>query len=98
MVAMTRPAIPHPAPAGYEWRAVAAVGWTTGASIVVGRRCRYGRPSHGVPAEAVLFRRTRTGRRIPWGYCADHLYGRWIDDAAPWTGIVLEWVLRERAA
>lgn len=62
--------------------------WTTDPAVVAGRRCRFwvdGR-GHGVPAVVVLYR----GRHRPYGYCGQHMYGRWIAD-----GKVVRWVLRE---
>lgn len=97
---MSRPPVPFEAEPGYEWRAVPDPDWTTEPSIVDERRCRWGasghRKGHGVSAAAVLFRRRYDGRPVPYAYCAEHLYGRWIEaEPGPWQGRVLSWVLRD---
>jgi hypothetical protein len=68
------------------WWHEAHDGWKAGAAA--GRRCRYGagpgHPACGKPAVATLNR----GR--PWAYCAEHLYGRKLED-----GRVIELRLRD---
>jgi hypothetical protein len=56
------------------------------------RACRFGgnKPCGRVSA-AVLLRGTRYKQR--WGYCPDHMFGRWIEDGQVWR-----WILREKAA
>lgn len=100
---MTRPAVPFPAPAGYEWRVEADTSWSTDVAKVA-PRCRFfvservpdrrGSRSvaHGAPIVAALLRRFGKTRGRWWGYCAEHLYGRWIED-----GVVLDWRLRKIA-
>lgn len=95
---MTRPPVPAEAPPGFEWRVVPDGDWTTREKWVAGKGCRWNqgvwyRTSHGVPAVAVLFRGVH--RRIAYGYCAEHLYGRWIEEGGPLDGLVVSWVLRE---
>lgn len=75
-------------PEGDDWRADNS-----------GRRCRMigshanGRRACGKPCVARLNRgmNKRGGRHVPswWHYCADHLYGRWVED-----GVVMHWILR----
>lgn len=84
-----RPAVPHEAPDGYHWEALPEAGkW---APAQPGKKCRWrGSAEHacGQPAVLVLTRGIR--RPIPWNYCAEHSYGRWLED-----GKVLTWKLRE---
>lgn len=95
---MTRPAVPYVAPSGLEWVVVADAlegwhCWTTDPAVVDPRRCRWGNIWHGFcgrPAVAALDRaRASLGRAIWYGYCGDHLYGRWIEN-----GAVVGWRLR----
>lgn len=81
---------------GLEWRAVVDEAWSTAAGDVTGMTCRRFQGHHtdhdGTPAVAVLFRTVyRRGRRgrTRYGYCAEHLYGRWIEG-----GKVCMWVVR----
>lgn len=65
--------------------------WTTDHPRIGVSRCRFGSPTYGwcgQPTVAVLFRGRR--RNFPYAYCADHLYGRWIED-----GRVVWWCIRE---
>ena len=70
-----------PAP-GFVWTVVVDESWTTDPNVVGRLRCRWSRPSHGVPAVAALDRSSSWSARRPnwWGYCAEHLYGRWMED------------------
>ena len=74
-------------PDGFEYAArVADKRWTTRRpGLYVADRCRFqvGRRGCGEPAKAWLHR-GMTGAL--WAYCADHLYGRWIEN-----GQVMEW-------
>lgn len=89
-----RPAPPPLEHEGYEW--VGVVAGPEWQARGYGRACRAGAgragPGCGQPAVACLNRgiSTRTwGRRNSWwGYCAEHMYGRWIED-----GQVMEWQL-----
>jgi hypothetical protein len=92
---MSAPKPDYPAPHGYEYIAEEDADW----KLVVGadepgRRCRYmtGRTQCGAPAVAALHRGPNASGSW-WAYCADHMYGRWIDD-----GVVLQWVLRPTGA
>jgi hypothetical protein len=62
-----------------------------------GKRCRFtvgpGKKNCQRPAVATL-RRGRAGR---WGYCAEHLYGRWLEDGQV-VGFVLRRVDEREAA
>jgi hypothetical protein len=72
-------------PGGYELVAVPDGDWQVDGS----RRCRRQGARHkvcGKPSVASLQRGNG-----PWGYCIDHLYGRWIE-----SGSVMVWILRER--
>jgi hypothetical protein len=56
------------------------------------RRCRAGAyPGHpmcGRPSAARLWRKWGHGNRPSWWhYCAEHMYGRWVED-----GTVLHWI------
>jgi len=73
-------------PEGHEVVAVPDTEWDIGTG---GRRCRraFGRGTKacGKPAVAVL---RRGARGQLWAYCADHLYGRWIEN-----GFVMHYIL-----
>jgi len=85
--------IPHEAPAGFHWEVGEShhLDWSLDAWQIGQRRCRFS--DAGVRcaniAAVVLHRYSWNGRSQPWAYCADHMYGRWIED-----GRVLEWKLR----
>jgi len=67
---------PAPPPDGYRNIVVPDERWET----VRGKRCR--RKGCGAPAVA-QFRRQHSSSMTGWtwwAYCADHLYGRWIED------------------
>lgn len=68
-----------------------SLSWTTEPAyinLIAGRTrgCRFtvDRVRCGRPIKAVLFRgngwQSDPHRRYPFGYCEDHLYGRWIED------------------
>jgi hypothetical protein len=84
----------EPAPSGYEYVARADLDWVLMDGTEKANRCRYmvNRKGCGRPAVARL---NRAGRRDPgplwWAYCAEHLYGRWMED-----GHVMEWIIRKR--
>lgn len=78
-------------PPGYHFEARPDPDWR----LEVGGTCR--RPRCGQPAIAALNRgwvsyRTRPPRRRDswWAYCAEHLYGHWIED-----GQIMHWFLIE---
>lgn len=92
---MTRPTTPVSDLAGFEWMAEPRSGWRTIGLADSHKRCRR---RCGRLAVAELNRPTwnpRTGqnRASWWAYCADHMYGRWVED-----GRVMGWALREVAA
>lgn len=91
---MTRPPKPDwPIPDGYERVVAPSPGWETVAPED-SQPCRLGRPSCKRPSVARLLRAHSGSRRGQWWhYCADHLYGRWIED-----GQVVGWRLRKAAA
>lgn len=83
-----RPAPWAPPREGFHWEAVEQGGdWLTPA--IGAGRCRWGASPKtkacGQPAVATLMRGF-PGK--PWDYCAEHLYGRWIED-----GKVMGWRL-----
>jgi len=99
---MTRPAPPYGLDqfahrSGLEWAVREAPGWR----LVEGeKRCRAGASRRHTacraPAVAELARRRAryvepmnlNGTVAWWAYCADHMYGRWIEN-----GRVLEWII-----
>lgn len=87
-----RPAPSGEAPEGYEWVASdedSFLEWKVPAVSSLGCRFTEKRITCGKPAAATLFRGSKTGTR-PYNYCADHLYGRWIEN-----GKVMHWRLRQ---
>jgi hypothetical protein len=88
---VARPETPFEVGDGYEWRAVVDDDWRLWG--VDGFRCLARVDGERCPndAVAVLMRRARAGRR-PYRYCAEHMYGRWIED-----GGVMMWVVRKSA-
>lgn len=96
-VTPSRPPAPDYSPGeGLEWRAVEDPGWTLDPRVIDGYACRGGAGGGGrgcgKPAEAALYRTAFRGGirgRVPWRYCAEHLYGRWVED-----GKVFMWVVR----
>lgn len=98
-----RPPVPHAdLSPDLRWEAREAPDWTTDPADMVGvsacrrfARYRSGCPN---PVAAVLYRPRRRStpdgrfagtRPARWGYCVDHMYGRWIE-----AGKVMEWVVR----
>jgi hypothetical protein len=89
-----------PAPEGYHFEARPDSGvagdWRLPDDTQRDKRCRAGAGYHhkacGAPVAALLVRRAvgfRIATRIvPWAYCEDHMYGRWIED-----GEIMSWVL-----
>lgn len=80
-------------PEGYHLEAVPAASLSSGGDwrIDATRRCRqaaYGRKACGAQSAAVLMRSYGNGTR-PWGYCADHMYGRFVEG-----GQVMCWILK----
>jgi hypothetical protein len=73
-------------PGGHEVVAIIDPEWEVDAA---GRPCRraFGRgtPACGKPSAAVL---PRGERRVLWGYCPEHMYGRWVEE-----GFVMHWIL-----
>lgn len=98
MIVVVRPIPWSPPPEGFHFEAVEqGPEWKT-PSIGAGR-CRFqvGRKACGKPTVATLMRPVyrHTGTKAqPWDYCADHLYGRWLED-----GKVMGWrLIRDDAA
>jgi hypothetical protein len=84
-------------PSGFELIAVPDPDWrlvTNGVAGVPGRQCRLtsGRKACGKAAVARVHRsfRRRKLRGHWWSYCAEHMYGRWIEN-----GVVMVWHLVE---
>lgn len=96
MTAPVRPPPPYPAPEGHVHVAQVDPRWRLITERTF-RGCRWGSgPGHqacGAAAVAELNRgrHLRVGGRVDswWAYCADHLYGRWIED-----GQVMWWAVR----
>ena len=86
---MTRPPDTREVPEGYH---LAAAPETPGNGLPWRlddtRHCRYmdGGRSCGKPSAAAVLR--GTVRKSWWGYCPDHMFGRWIED-----GKVMHWIL-----
>ncbi len=88
---MNRPPPPdYPLPAGHRWAPTFDEDWRL--VVNLDRRCRAnaGHKHRGCGAPAVAeLNRSRTDRPMWWAYCADHMYGRWIEEGAvkQWTTI-----------
>ena len=80
-----------PPPHGYRWVWKPDPEWRVLPPTLRPPLCRRSGPGHVFcENEAVAeFQRQRSGRGEWWGYCADHLYGRRIED-----GVVLHRVAR----
>ena len=80
---------PPAAPPGHHYEVETADGWR----LAKGKRCRagvgYRSSACGAPSVAELKRMWGTGWRW-WAYCAEHMYGRWVEG-----GRVVEWRLAE---
>lgn len=65
--------------------------WTVGAE---GRLCRFtvgpGHKTCRQPAAVLLHRHRYGGRRNDWAYCAEHIYGRRIEDGRVLSTILVE--------
>ncbi len=85
-----RPEPAYPPPDGHRHVPAVDTGWR----LDQGRRCRFTVRGHrqcGADSVAAFNRgrHSRTHGRVDswWAYCADHLYGRWIED-----GNVMHWI------
>jgi hypothetical protein len=86
-----RPAPPdYPPRDGYAWTVVVDEDWRLAtADEAAIRKCR-GSTWHPCPnPPAAALSRGFAGRRRWWFYCAEHMYGRWIED-----GQVVMWSAR----
>lgn len=88
---------PDDGPSGYRWVAVADPAWRVLPEEKRNFLCRRIGPGHLYcqnfgAAEVARGRSTTTSRfgHNWWVYCADHLYGRWIQD-----GVVMSWRLEK---
>jgi hypothetical protein len=82
-----RPPFEGKVPDGYELVAVPDPQWR----LVSGKRCRRQEAFHQVctnPAVAEF----RRAHGHWWGYCPEHMYGRWVEN-----GRVLRWIVRSRS-
>jgi hypothetical protein len=84
---MPRP--PHPDPhfqlqPGYAWVVRPKRVWR----VQEGGRCRFGAPRYGTMCGAPGVARARRGATQWWAYCAEHLFGGWIED-----GVVMGWIV-----
>lgn len=96
MATLVRPEPWSDAPEGFEFVAVEDDADFVTPAVGAGR-CRAnggnGQKACGEPAVATIWRpiwRTSGRRKTAWDYCADHLYGRWIEN-----GKVMHWRLRK---
>lgn len=88
MAEIVRPEPPQDAPDGYEWVASdqdSFLEWETPAVSDLGCRFTVKRVQCGRFPVATLYR-GKQPRTRPYNYCADHLYGRWIEN-----GKVMHW-------
>lgn len=79
-------------PDGYELVAVPDKSWR----LQSGKRCRSGAaPGRHACARPSVAEFKRGSKQYPswWAYCADHMYGRWIENGQVW-----HWILREKVA
>jgi hypothetical protein len=87
----TRPEPHSPAPDGYEWHVQPNLDWRIPSAY---QRCRQHHcdtpPVADMNRPRYLYRERRSVDRW-WAYCAEHMYGNWIED-----GKVVCWILRER--
>lgn len=95
---MAEPAPARPAPpadwevpAGFRLAAVPDEGWR---EVSAARRCSRlvsnVRCRRDAVAEMLRMRRGRQTRSAWWGYCPEHMYGRWAED-----GKVMHWIMVE---
>ena len=95
MSTKTRPAPPSEATPGYVWVIKPDSGpldWRVATpEESASRVCRRSQrdPCPNRPVAALV----RGRRRVDYFYCAEHMYGRWIED-----GQVMAWFLRKAAA
>lgn len=82
---------PHPAPEGFVAVAVPeGPDWR----VETGRQCRLATRNRRCPNPCVVALnrgRRQYGRGLLdswWAYCAEHMYGRWIED-----GQVMQWIV-----
>lgn len=94
---MTRPAHPTWGPAvGFEWVAEPDIEWRLANDAEAqARLCRHSTrptcPNNPVAALARTFGGWGSDAYRWWFYCADHMYGRWVED-----GQVYQWTTRRR--
>lgn len=94
---MTRPPVPFPSGAGFEWRVFIDRDWRALSPIERhGWTCRH-RASKSATCRrqaVAALDRNRSGPRPKWyGYCERHLYGRWIERVGT-LDVVAHWRLR----
>jgi len=82
-----------PAPDGYHFEArPEGSDWRLATGLYV--RCRSGRGCTGeVVAELNRARvnwRNGTVSSTWWAYCAEHMYGRWVEDGKVWSWVFLK--------
>lgn len=81
----------NPDPTGFHFEAFESQPWWRVAAPGDAHRCRWTVTQHvtcGNPSVAAIDRSSTKGLSRWWFYCAEHLYGRWIED-----GKVMEWRL-----
>lgn len=95
---MSRPDPPYAIRAGHEWVAVPDTGWRLALpEEAAERKCRRNprHPCPGTPVAALDRPRWWRGERVTswWFYCAEHMFGRWIED-----GVIMSWRVRAKEA
>lgn len=91
---MTRPDPPYPLLPGHHWHAEPEVATWRLVGREVRCRARAGRCRSTAVAELNRGQYTNRGRiDVWWPYCAEHLYGRWVED-----GKVMAWNQRPNVA
>lgn len=74
-------------PDGFHFEAVEDARWRVGTGQIFS--CRQPKCENNAVATFMRVAHYKSGRRdVPYRYCADHMYGRWIED-----GKVLNWRL-----
>jgi hypothetical protein len=81
-----------PAPEGHHLEARPARNWRPATGLY--KKCRGGRRCPAEPVAELNRRRNdwHGGRTLDawWAYCAEHMYGRWVEAGRVWSWILVE--------